>query len=171
MSWYQNIYINLPSIVVQWSSGQYWMFYRGELMKNKSPFDKETEIHDKVLNVVRQSNKGLTTTDIQKISKVSRKTLEKHLSLLVSENVMHMNQFGPTRVYYLNKRIKNFKSEKIEIKNRIYFFDLLENQYGKFYLIQEKKKDENGKFSTKGAILIPYDGLKDFAKAIQKISQ
>lgn len=140
-------------------------------MQNKSPFDKEIEIHETILKIILQSGKGLTTTEIQKISKVSRKTLEKHLSLLVSENEIHMNQFGPTRVYYLNKKIKNFKSERFEIKNKVYYFDLLENQYGKFYLIQEKKKDNNGNLSTKGAILIPYEGLKEFTKIMQKFSQ
>lgn len=137
--------------------------------KNKSPFEKEFDVHEKVLKTIQQSVKGLTTTDIQKLSAVSRKTLEKHLSLLLSENQIHMNQFGPTRVYYANKRIKNYKSEKVEIGNRVYYFDLLENQYGRFYLIQEKRKDEESKLSTKGAILIPEKNIKDFAKALQKL--
>jgi len=134
-----------------------------------SPFEKEMDIHKKVLKLIQGSLKGLTTTDIQKVSGVSRKTLEKHLALLVSENHIHMNQFGPTRVYYQNKRIKNYKSEKIEIGNRIYYFDLLENQYGRFYLIQEKKKEDDSRLSTKGAILIPEKSIKEFAKALQKL--
>jgi predicted transcriptional regulator len=139
------------------------------IMKNKSPFDKETDIHENLLKIILQSQKGLTTTELQKISGVSRKTLEKHLSLLASENAIHMNQFGPTRVYYPNKIIKNFKSEKFEIRNKVYYLDLLENQYGKFYLIQEKKKEDSGKLSTKGAILIPFEGLKEFVKAMQNL--
>jgi len=135
---------------------------------NKSPFEKESEIHDKILKFVVDNPKGTTTTDIQKLTWVSRKTLEKHLSLLVSENEIHMNQFGPTRVYYPNKKIKNFKTEKVELAGRIYYFDLLENQYGKFYLIQEKKKDEKG-FKTRGAILIPEKGIKDFISGLTKL--
>ena len=137
-------------------------------MLHKSPFEKESMIHDNVLKVLQQKNDGMTTTEIQKISGVSRKTLEKHLSSLVFENEIHMNQFGPTRVYYANKKVKNFKTEKVEVAGRIYYFDFLENQYGKFYLIQEKKKGENG-LSTKGSILIPEKNIKDFLKGLLKI--
>ncbi|MBR9691000.1 hypothetical protein GOV08_04925 [Candidatus Woesearchaeota archaeon] len=139
-------------------------------VKNPTPFEKEEEIHKKVLKTIKNNPSGLTTTDVQKISKVSRKTLEKHLSLLTFENEIHMSQFGPTRVYYPNKKIKNFKSENVKIGNRIYFFDLLENQYGKFYLIQEKKSDKN-KLKTKGSILIPDGEISNFIKGLNKLSK
>ena len=138
--------------------------------QNKSPFEKEKDIHAQVLKVVKQKTSGATTTDLQKLTKVSRKTLEKHLSLLVSENEIHMNQFGPTRVYYPNIKVKSFKSEKIEVGARTYYFDLLENQYGRFYLIQEKKKDKD-KLQTKGSILVPEKHIKEFVKGISKIAK
>ena len=140
------------------------------MQKNKSPFEKEKQIHDDVLKFVQQNLKGMTTTEIQKKTGVSRKTLEKHLSLLVFENEIHMNQYGPTRVYYPNRKVENFKTAKIELGNRTYFFDLLQNQWGRFYLIQEKKKDNN-KLQTKGSIIIPEKNIKNFIDGIKNIGK
>ena len=139
-----------------------------EKPKNLSPFEKETDVHDRVLSFIKNQPDGMTTTDIQKNTKISRKTLEKHLSLLVSKNEIHMNQFGPTRVYYPNKKVENFKSEKIIISNRTYYFDLLQNQYGRFYLLQEKKK-ENGKLISKGSLLVPEANIQEFVSGLNKL--
>jgi len=73
-------------------------------MLNKSPLKKSRKIHDNLLKFILENPKGLTTTEIGKNTGISRKTLEKHLSLLVFENEIHMNQYGPTRVYYPTKK-------------------------------------------------------------------
>ena len=69
-------------------------------MVNLSPFEKEIEAHDKVLSFLKKNTSGLTTTDIEKAIKISRKTLEKHLQVLVRENEIYVTEHGPVRVYY-----------------------------------------------------------------------
>ncbi len=137
-------------------------------MKNISPFKKEEFLKEKVLNFLKKNPKGLTTTQIQKETKISRKTLEKHLQLLVYENEIYMKHFGPTRVYYPNHRIHYIDFEKLNINNRTYWFDIMENEFGKFLMIQEKRK-ENNKYNTKGSILIPLDKIKSFSSNLNKI--
>ena len=137
-------------------------------MVNLSPFQKERQIHNKVLNFLKSNPKGLTTTDIMKATKISRKTLEKHLQLLSSENEIYMKQFGPTRVYYPNHRVHHLDFEKLQLNNKTIWFDLLENEFGRFLLIQEKKKSD-GKWVTKGSVLIPIKSGKVFVKALNKV--
>lgn len=136
-------------------------------MKNISPFKKEIKIHFDILNLLKKHPKGLTTTEIGKLAKISRKTLEKHLQILVYENEIYLKQFGPTRVYYPNKRIHYIDFEKLKLNNKTYWFDIMENEYGKYLLIQEKRK--NGEWLTKGSILIPLDKINMFIKGLNKI--
>ena len=135
-----------------------------------SPFDRERKLHDNLLSFIKKNPKGLTTTDIAKATKISRKTLEKHLQLLVYENEIYMKQFGPTRVYYPNHRMHYIDFEKMTINSRTYWFDIMENEFGKFLIIQEKRK-ENDKFATKGSILVPLDKIKQFIMNLNKVSK
>ena len=137
-------------------------------MKNIAPFKKEEFLREKVLDFIRKNPKGMTTTDIQRLTKISRKTLEKHLQLLVYENEIYVKQFGPTRVYYPNHRIHYVDFEKLIINNRCYWFDIMENEFGKFLIVQEKRKN-NGKFLTRGAILIPIDKIDLFVNSLSRI--
>jgi len=133
-----------------------------------SPFDREKRIHVNLLNFIKKNPKGLTTTDVEKGTKISRKTLEKHLQILVFENEIYMKQFGPTRVYYPNHRLHYLDFEKFTYKNRTVWFDLLENEFGKYLVMQEKRKND-GEWQTKGSILIPIDGIENFIKTLYKI--
>jgi len=139
-------------------------------VKNISPFKKEDAIRGSLLAFLKKNPKGLTTTQIQKETKISRKTLEKHLQLLVYENEIYMKQFGPTRVYYPNHRIHYIDFEKIAFNNRTYWFDVMENEFGKFLVIQEKRKS-NDKFVTKGSILVPLERIKKFTDSLDRISK
>ena len=137
-------------------------------MKDASPFKKEEFIKKKLFDFLKNNPKGLTTTQLQKETKISRKTLEKHLQILVYENEAYMKQFGPTRVYYPNHRIHYVDFEKVTLSNRTYWFDSMENEFGKFLIIQEKRKD-GVKFVTKGSILIPLDKMRLFISKMNMI--
>jgi len=133
-----------------------------------APFKKERLLRDKVLEYLKKNPRGKTTTELGKELKISRKTIEKHLQLLVFENESYMKQFGPTRVYYPNKRLHYIDFKKINLNNKIFWFDIMENEYGKYLLIQEKRK-ENEEYSTKGSILIPLEKAKLFVNSLNKL--
>ena len=135
-----------------------------------SPFEREKNIHDDLLKFLKANPKGLITTEIEKATKISRKTLEKHLQILVFENEIYMKQFGPTRVYYPNHRIHYLDFEKFIHKNRTIWFDILENEYGEYLVIQEKRKNDK-EWEAKGSILIPIEGIEGFIKALSKIKK
>jgi len=133
-----------------------------------APLKKEKLMREKVLDYIRKNPRGKTTTEIGKDLKISRKTVEKHLQLLVFENEAYMKQFGSTRVYYPNKRIHYLDFKKINFGNKVFWFDLMENEYGKYLLIQEKR-EENKEFTTKGSILVPLNKAKLFVNSLNKL--
>ena len=55
------------------------------------------------------------------------------------------------------------KSEKIQVDRKIFFFDLKENDRGRFLKITE---DVGGRRDT---IMVPAEGLADFADALNAI--
>jgi len=135
---------------------------------NLAPFKKEKMLREKVLEYLKKNPRGKTTTELNKELKISRKTIEKHLQLLVSENEIYLKQFGPTRVYYPNKRIHYLDFKKINLNNKTIWFDLMENEYGKYLLIQEKR-EEDKEFITKGSILIPLNKANLFVNSLNKL--
>jgi len=135
---------------------------------NLAPFKREKVLREKVLSYLKKNPRGKTTTELNKELKISRKTIEKHLQLLASENEIYLKQFGPTRVYYPNKRIHYLDFKKINLNNKTIWFDLMENEYGKYLLIQEKR-EESKEFVTKGSILIPLNKAKLFVNSLNKL--
>ena len=130
--------------------------------------NKENDIHSKVLEFLKNNPKGLTMTEIVRNTKFSRKAIEKHLEILILENEIYMKKFGVTKVYYPNHRIHHFDFEKINYNNRIIWFDILENEFGKYLLIQKKKKVNNN-WVHEHSITIPLDQTGNFQKVLEKI--
>ncbi len=132
------------------------------------PVKKEKIIHNKVLEFLKKNPKGLTMTALVRGTKFSRKAIEKHVQVLTLENEIYMKQFGVTKVYYPNHRVQHFDFEHLNYNNRIIWFDILENEFGKYLLIQKKKKIEN-EWQHEHSITIPLEHSKKFTKVLQKI--
>jgi len=60
---------------------------------------------------------------------------------------------------------QTIRSEQIQVERKIFFFDLKENQRGRFLRITE---DVNGRRDT---IILPAPGVADFIKALQSIAE
>lgn len=137
-------------------------------MKNKSPFEKEQEAHNRTLSFLKANPRGVHITDIAKETGISRKTLEKHLNTLEYENQIYCKHFGPTKVYYPNRKVHHIDFEILKLKNRIIWADLCDNEFGIFLLLQEKKLI-NKVWVSKGSILIPIENTKEFLNKISKL--
>lgn len=59
---------------------------------------------------------------------------------------------------------QTIRSEQIQVERKIFFFDLKENQRGRFLRITE---DVNGRRDT---IILPAPGVADFIKTLQSIA-
>ena len=133
-----------------------------------SPYKKEKLIHNNIIGLLRNNTRGLTMSEIVRNTKVSRKAAEKHLQILVLENEIYMKQFGVTKVYYPNNRIHHFDFEQLGYNNKTIWFDILENEYGRYLLIQKKKKVDN-EWVHEHSITIPLEQCEQFLKVLEKI--
>ena len=129
---------------------------------------KEKITHEKILEFLRNNPKGLTVTEIMKGAKFSRKSIEKHMQILILENEAYMKQFGVTKVYYPNHRINHLDFERLDYDNKTIWFDVLENEFGRYLLIQKKKKLED-EWVHEHSITIPLEQSERFLKVLGKI--
>ena len=88
--------------------------------------------------------------------------------MLILENEIYMKQFGVTKVYYPNHRIQHFDFERLNYNNRTIWFDILENEFGRYLLVQKKKKVEN-EWVHEHSITIPLEQSDKFLKVLGKI--
>ena len=129
---------------------------------------KEKIIHSRIIDILKSNPKGFTMTELVRNTKFSRKAIEKHLEILILENEIYMKKFGVTKVYYPNHRIHHFDFEKLNYNDRTIWFDVLENEFGRYLLIQKKKKVEN-EWVHEHSITIPLEQGEQFTKVLNKI--
>ena len=129
---------------------------------------RERVTHNEILEFLKNNPKGLTITELARGTKFSRKSIEKHLQILTLENEIYIKQFGVTKVYYPNHRIPHFDFEKLDYNNKTIWFDILENEFGKYLLIQKKKKVEN-EWVHEHSITIPLEQSERFLNVLGKV--
>lgn len=137
-----------------------------------SPFERESETHEKIHTHLKAHPRGLTTQDIEQQTNISRKAVEKHLQMLLFENNIYMKQVGSARIYYPNHRYHHLDFTFFDIGKKRFYLDLIENNYGKSILIQQKMKDSEGKdakWIMKGSVFIPLDATDEFLKSLKGI--
>ena len=132
------------------------------------PVKKEKLIHGRALEFLKNNPKGFTMTELVRGTGFSRKAIEKHLAILILENEIYMKQFGVTKVYYPNHRIHHFDYEKLDYNNRTIWFDILESEFGRYLLIQKKKK-VNNEWVHEHSLTIPLEQGEAFLKVLTKI--
>jgi len=137
-----------------------------------SPFERESETHEKIHSHLKAHPRGLTTQEIEQQTNISRKAVEKHLQMLLFENNIYMKQVGSARIYYPNHRFHHLDFTFFDIGKKRFYLDLIENNYGKSLLIQQKMKDsdsKDAKWITKGSVFIPLDAVNEFQKNLNSI--
>lgn len=135
---------------------------------NGSPFFRESETHEKILSHLKSNPRGLSTQEIEEQTSISRKAVEKHLQILLFENEIYMKQFGSTRVYYPNHRYHHLDFKSFDFGKKRFYLDLIENNYGRSLLIQQKIKEKD-KWITKGSVFVPLEASKEFANSLKEV--
>ena len=89
--------------------------------------------------------------------------------MLLFSNDIYMKQVGSARIYYPNHRFHHLDFNYFDFGKKRFYFDLIENNYGKSLLIQQKIKDNNDKWIMKGSVFIPLDATGDFVRSLSSI--
>lgn len=139
-----------------------------ESVKVGSPFVRESETHEKIHIYLKKHPRGLTTQEIEEQTGISRKAVEKHLQMLLFSNDIYMKQVGSARIYYPNHRYHHLDFKYFDFGKKRFYIDLIDNNYGKSLLIQQKIK-EGEKWVMKGSVFIPLDASQEFLKSFKEI--
>jgi len=70
--------------------------------------------------------------------------------------------------YFPNQKIKHIDFEQLHYGNKTIWFNLLENEYGTYLLIQKKKKI-NTEWVQEHSITIPLEHCLKFSHVLKKI--
>ena len=135
---------------------------------NSSPFARESETHEKIHTHLKKHPRGLTTQEIEEQTEISRKAVEKHLQMLLFANEIYMKQVGSARIYYPNHRFQHLDFKYFDVGKKRFYIDLIENNYGKSLLIQQKIK-EGDKWVMKGSVFIPLGASQEFLKNLKEV--
>lgn len=115
-------------------------------------------------------NKGITASQICKALDLSYASVKRHLDALEARGECYKVKYGESHVYFHNGVNLHPEIQKIlEEKGTRFEFSFLRNDFGRFFYIQEKIKDPDGKYRAKGALMIPIGLLEKFYLTSQKI--
>lgn len=133
-----------------------------------NPAELERRIHEAVKVFLQNHPNGCTMSEVVRGTKYSRKAIEKHLQVLILENEIYLKQFGVTKAYYPNRKVQHLEFERLDYNNRTIWFDVLENEFGQYLLIQKKKKVGN-EWLHEHSLTIPLEISEQFLQALGKI--
>jgi DNA-binding transcriptional ArsR family regulator len=141
-----------------------------EELEQLSSKRKESHISRIIKELLRKTPNGITVSQIKETLKVSRNTIEKHLTELVAMNFAYRKFIAPTFLYYPNSRTMHPISES-DFDDKKYSFFLLENDDGRFVYIQEKKRDTLNALHLSGGILVREQFFHDFVRSLEETNK
>ena len=94
---------------------------------------------------------------------------------MASRGVCFRIERGYTDVYHLNEVIDNLKEyDIIDDKSPAHFgfnFDLVENPFGKFLLIQRLRESRTASHTIRAGVIIPYYLIDELIDKLNKIKE
>jgi hypothetical protein len=112
---------------------------------------------------------GLVNSDFGKKLSLDWQKAKRYLEEIEKENLVHVTNFGNTKVYYPNgKRIGEFHPHEIDIsQNTKLYMDNFPGPFGKPFIRLAQKR--NGQLI--GSVIIPEDNIDEFIKKIDGLSK
>ena len=78
-----------------------------------------TSYKDRILDVIRLSDVGLTTVDVAKRADVSKTTVIKYLSVLRSEDEVEFVEVGPSKLWRIKSHIEKLPDTQKQKETRV----------------------------------------------------
>jgi hypothetical protein len=139
-----------------------------------SPEKREEVIRLMVKQTLDSHPEGMTAFDVAELCGLSLVTARKHLDFLTAVREAYEKTYRPRfSIYFPNGRLVHPYSDSIlNAREAIYSFQRLDNTFGKFIYVQERKKDAHtGKTKTVGGILIETQFTDKFIEKLRESSQ
>lgn len=136
-----------------------------------SPEKRSDIIRITIKRILNEHPEGVTCPDLSEITGLSIKTVRKHLDFLTAVREAYKKEYGARlAVYFPNGKLIHPYSDTIrKIGESIFSFQRIENTWGKFIYVQERKKDPyTNKTKTVGGIMIHKESIEKFIEALKE---
>lgn len=146
-----------------------------EEFKKLDPETKEIFIREEIRHGVRKyGSDGLTVDELVQLTNHDKKTIKKHLDLLIGlREVYSQKKNKRLALYYPNGTpLHSVEKKIIEMGNTYFEISLAVGPKEKlFFHILEKRVSLLDEDKAEGAILIPIQNLDDFVNSLKEIEQ
>jgi hypothetical protein len=138
-----------------------------------SPNERGKYVESSVLAlIIANENRGLTISEIERVTQYPKNTLLKHVDLLFSKRKINRISIGRTSIYFPN----GHADKGMEFRDIMYGkggdhrigVALLENIDGKYVHIQERELDVNGYLEDVGGVLIPINLIPELINILRR---
>ncbi len=122
---------------------------------------------------LRNHPEGVVVDQVAESIGLGRKTVYSHLEVLCALRKAYRREWGPRRIVYypMDAQADARPDSTIDVDGRLFTFQEVENQFGKFLYLQERSKDLSGAVTTKGGILVPRRGVREVAKKLGEYAE
>lgn len=148
------------------------MLFDEESIDQLSPEQKMDVIQIVIKNILNGHPEGLTVNAISEISGITSRTIKKHLDILSATRQIYLKKYSQRlQVYFppLNKESSSLSS-KFTIGESTFILESVNNSFGEFIYIQERKKDSFGNsVKTVGGIMVPMEGVPKFIEQLSEM--
>ncbi len=149
-----------------------WSNYPFDLdsIEQLSP-EKRTPIIRSVLKkVLNEHKEGVNASTMSDITGLSVNTVRKHMEHLTAVREAYRKDYGPRHIVYFpnGKLVHEYSDRTRTIGPSIFSFQRIENIWGQYVYVQERKKDPySNKTTTVGGVLIERDSIDKFIEVLQ----
>lgn len=139
-----------------------------EQYKLMNPMDKERYVYKTLKRILELNTNGVMISAIVKATGFSHATVWHHLEKMTATRESYKLNYGTAQVYFANgKMVHHLNKSDLRIGNKEYSFYIVENNFGTFLYVQERKEERLGAVNVCGGLLIPKSGIRDFVEKIQ----
>jgi len=144
-----------------------------ESIDQLSPEKKADYIQLAIKDCLSKHTGGITTQLLSELTGISSRTVKKYLDHLTATREVTKKEYGArfTIYYPIEKKVTADSSKSITIGESIFHFGIVENTWGKFVYIQEKKIDTfSGMIKTVGGIMVDSTGALEFIRTLKEMA-
>ncbi len=144
-----------------------------EEIEHLPPDAKEEYYRLAISQILRANPGGLTVSDVCSMTNFDRKTVGQHMDFLVAVREAYKEVIPPrTSKFYPNgKLVHGFGETSLRSGNAVFTFRRLQNQFGDFVYVQEKKRDSRNLLTVAGGILVPAEGIDQFISYLKRVAK
>ena len=116
---------------------------------------------------------GITAQLLSEYTGVEQRTVKKYLEQLTATREVFKKEYGARiAIYFPNgKELTEDEPHVLSIGDAIFHIQLIENSWGKFIYLQERKKDAySGMTKTVGGVMIDCEGVPELIETLKELS-